>query len=154
MSSQETMDFGVLLNLAFASFRQRLDESLLADGFDDLGPSYGYVFRRVQGDGCSLSQLARHLSITPPGALKLVDEMVERGYIQRVPDLEDSRVKRIQLTERGRLVVQKAREFHREYEHALGERMGPDAVAATRSVLEAIVENSPPGRTAALPRPS
>ena len=39
------VDFGVLLNLAFGSFKAGLHAELARAGFDDVGPSFGYVFR-------------------------------------------------------------------------------------------------------------
>ena len=153
MSRKTPTDIGVLLNLAFASFRQALDASLSASGFADLGASYGYVFRRLEGDGCSLADLARHLSMTAPGALKLVNEMASRGYVERAPDPTDARIKLLRLTHRGLQALQQAREFHRRYEQALSDRLGPGAVAATRHVLEAIVDNAPVETPVRLPRP-
>ncbi len=154
MSSDASIDLGVLLNLAFASFRQGLDADLAASGFPDLGPSYGYVFRRLADGGCSLSTLAGHLSMTAPGALKLVNEMVERGYVERAEDPSDGRVKVLQLTARGREALRRARDFHQRYEKALSGRLGADAVATARAVLEAIVDNAPPAASTKLPRPA
>lgn len=154
MSSDHAMDLGVLLNLAFASFRQSLDADLAGSGFADLGPSYGYVFRRLADGACSLSALAQHLSMTAPGALKLVNEMVERGYVERTDDASDGRVKLLRLTERGRSALRRARDFHQRYEQALARRVGADVVAAARSMLQAIVDNAPPAATSRLPRPT
>lgn len=154
MSRDAATDLGVLLNLAFAAFRQGLDAELAATGFPDLGPSYGYVFRRLAEGACSLSTLAQHLSMTAPGALKLVNEMVARGYVERADDASDGRVKLLLLTARGRSALQQARDFHQRYERALSERLGEGAVAATRRVLEAIVDHAPPAAPARLPRPA
>lgn len=154
MSSDDPTDLGVLLNLAFASFRQGLDADLAVRGFPDLGASYGYVFRRLAGGGCSLSALARHLSMTAPGALKLVNEMIGRGYVERAEDPSDGRVKTLRLTARGRDALRQARDFHRRYERALSDRLGKDGVATARTVLQAIVDHAPPATSAQLPRPA
>lgn len=154
MSSDGASDLGVLLNLAFASFRQSLDADLAANGFPDLGPSYGYVFRRLDDSACNLSALARHLSMTAPGALKLVNEMVEKGYVERSGDATDGRVKLLRLTGRGRRALHQARDFHRRYEQALARRVGGDVVAAARSMLQAIVDNAPPTTSSRVPRPA
>lgn len=154
MSSDESTDLGVLLNLAFVSFRQALDADLAAHGYPDLGPSYGYVFRRLAEGGCSLSVLARHLSMTAPGALKLVNEMVERGYVERIDHLSDGRVKLLQLTAKGRKALRQARDFHQRYERTLSGRLGAKAVTAARSVLEEIVNTTPQTGLTKLPRPA
>src|SRR4249920_557051 len=92
---------------------------LAARGFDDLGRSYGYVFR-VLGDGDrSLSELAALLGMTLPGAGKIVDEMERRRYVERRPDRVDRRVKHIALSRRGRAALAAARAFHRDFEERL-----------------------------------
>jgi DNA-binding MarR family transcriptional regulator len=138
MSSDSYPDFGVLLNLAFNSFKNALEDDLAAGGFDDVGPSFGYVFRLLADEACSLTELARQLHMTSPGALKLVDDMVAKGYVARSPDGTDKRVKRLGLTRRGRAALKRAREFHARCEQALVDRLGARRVAATREVLSTI----------------
>lgn len=138
MSSGESIDFGVLLNVAFASFRDALDADLAAAGFDDIGTSFGYVFRMLAQAPCSLSELAAQLGMSAPGALKVVDDMVAKGYVSRSADAEDRRIKRLELTERGRAALRQARSFHEKYEQALALQLGPRPIAATRKVLEAV----------------
>jgi DNA-binding MarR family transcriptional regulator len=138
MSSESSLDFGVLLNIAFNSFKTALENDLAAAGFDDVGPSFGYVFRLLSEESCSLTELARQLNITSPGALKLVDDMVAKGYVSRSADATDKRVKRIDLTQRGRAALEHARGFHARCEQALADRLGARRVAAAREVLNAL----------------
>ena len=135
MSSDNPPDFGVLLNIAFNAFKKALENDLAAAGFADVGPSFGYVFRLLADGSCSLSELARQLHMTSPGALKLVDDMVAKGYVERTPDATDKRVKRLGLTRRGRAALHRARGFHARCEQALVDRWGARRVAATREVL-------------------
>jgi DNA-binding MarR family transcriptional regulator len=153
MSSSEPQDFGVLLNLAFVAFKDALDADLASAGFDDIGSSFGYVFRRLSEAPCSLSELAQHLGMSSPGALKVVDDMVAKGYVARSADAGDRRIKPLELTARGRAALGRARAFHAGYEHALADRLGARPVAATRKVLEAMAASrtGPGGR---LPRPA
>jgi DNA-binding MarR family transcriptional regulator len=117
--SDDPIDFGILLGLAFQTFVDEMHSDLAARGFDDLGRSYGYVFR-VLGDGDrSLSELAALLGMTLPGAGKIVDEMERRGYVARRPDRVDRRVKHIALSRRGRDALTAARAFHRTFEERL-----------------------------------
>jgi DNA-binding MarR family transcriptional regulator len=142
MSSVPSHDLGVLLNLSFVSFRNALDSDLAAAGYDDLGSSFGYVFRRLAEGPSSLSELAELLSMTPPGALKVVDDMVAKGYVTRSADPSDRRVKRLALTSRGKAALKRARQFHASYERALAERLGAAKVAAARQVLEAVISEA------------
>jgi DNA-binding MarR family transcriptional regulator len=132
-------DMGILLGLAFGAFVEEMHADLAARGFDDLGRSYGYVFRVLADGDRSLSELAGLLGMTLPGAGKIVDEMEQRGYVERHPDPADRRVKRLRLSARGRAALKAARAFHRRFERGLAD--GP----ALRAALEAIAADAAAG---------
>lgn len=142
MSRSDPQDFGVLLNLAFAAFKDALNAELAAAGFDDIGSSFGYVFRLLSDAPCSLSELAVQLGMTSPGALKVVDDMVAKGYVSRHADEGDRRVKRLELTDRGQAALDRARLFHKSYEESLAQQVGPRQLAATRKLLEAMTASA------------
>jgi DNA-binding MarR family transcriptional regulator len=133
------LDFGILLGLAFQSFSDELRADLARRGFTDLGKSYGLVFRALADEALHLNELAHYLGITAQGASKLIDEMAERGYVERVPDPKDGRAKRLELAPRGRSVLAHARRFHRSYERQLRERLGPRLAGDVRSALEGML---------------
>jgi DNA-binding MarR family transcriptional regulator len=135
----EPLELGILLNLAFGAVKQRLHAHLAAAGFDDLGPTFGYIFRLLDGASPSLAVVAGRLGITAQGALKIVGEMVAKGYIERVDDEQDRRIRRLRLTGRGKRALQEARKFYATYERALRGRLGGSRVTVARGVLEAIV---------------
>lgn len=120
MVKKRTPDLGVLLGLAFNAFVERLNASLREGGFDDLGRWYGYVFRALDEEPLALSELAARLEMTAQGAMKIVDEMEDRGYVERTPDPSDARVKRLRLAPRGRRALAMAREVHATIERELG----------------------------------
>lgn len=153
MSSPEPLDFGVLLNVAFVAFKDALDADLAEAGFGDIGTSFGYVFRLLAESPSSLSELASQLGMSSPGALKVVDDMVAKGYVSRNADADDRRVKRLELTERGRAALARARSFHGKYEQALVQSVGARQVVATRKLLEAMAA-SHAGRGGRVPRPA
>ncbi|MES2584197.1 MAG: MarR family transcriptional regulator [Pseudomonadota bacterium] len=152
MSSADTLDFGVLLNVAFVAFKDALDADLASAGFDDIGSSFGYVFRLLAETPCSLSELAMQLGMSSPGALKVVEDMVGKGYVSRSVDEVDRRVKWLLLTERGREALNRARSFHEKYEQALAKQLGKPQVTSMRKILEAMVD-SHAERSGRQPRP-
>jgi len=135
-------DFGVLLNLAFGALKHEMHAHMADAGFDDLGPSFGYVFRLVDQDSPSLGELAARLDITPQGALKIVADMVDKGYLHRIDDGTDGRIKRVALSARGKRALAEARRFHGLFERDLGSRLGARRVATARAVLEAIIADA------------
>jgi DNA-binding MarR family transcriptional regulator len=139
----ERIDFGILLGLAYQRFVDDLRAHLAARGFDDLGPTYGYVFRALAQERLSQRELARRLSITDQGMAKTVSEMVERGYLERGPDASDARVKRLRLSRRGRAALAAARAFHAAFAERLGAEVGASEVQRLERLLSVVAGKHP-----------
>ncbi|MDY7101029.1 MAG: MarR family transcriptional regulator [Actinomycetota bacterium] len=132
-------DLGIQLGLAYAAFVETLRDALADAGFDDLGGSFGYVFRALAGGPATLSELAGRLSMTTQGAAKIVEEMEAGGYVARRPHPDDGRSKIIELDDRGRAALAGARAVHRRVEERLTEDLGAADVAALRRALAAVI---------------
>lgn len=138
----DSIDLGLLLGLAYQTFVDLLRADLRAHGFDDLGGTYGYVFRALADNQLSQRELARRLGITDQGMAKILGEMVGRGYVERSPDPNDSRVKRLRLGVRGKAALRAARRFHAAFEAELGRELGAATVRRFRQVLDRITHRS------------
>jgi len=138
-TSSAPADFGVLLGIAYGAFKEKLHAHLSEAGFDDLGPSYGFVFRALADAPLSLAELAERLQISPQGAHKVIAEMVDRGYVEREDDERDRRVRRLHLSSRGRAALKAARRFHARVERELVDALGATKLTAARTVLEAFL---------------
>lgn len=137
-SPRHDTDFGILLVLALGAFKAGLHAHMADAGFADIGPSFGYVFRILDGPSPSLAELAKRLGMTPQGALKIVSDMTSKGYVRRVDDPSDARVSRLVLAARGKQALAAARTYHAEYERDLRKQLGVQAVTAARAVLDAM----------------
>ena len=135
-------DFGILLNLAFGAFKRQLHAELARIGFDDIGASFGYVFRLLANGPSNLSDVAASLGITAPGALKIVDDMVDKGYVERRKHPGDARQKLLTLTPRAHRAMAAAHDFHVAFERSLADRIGARRASAARAALEAIVADA------------
>jgi DNA-binding MarR family transcriptional regulator len=133
-------DLGIVMALAYGAFVDALREDLAEHGYDDLNRSFGYVARALVEGPLTLKAVAHRLGITSQGAIKIVDDMEQSGYVERVDAPEDGRAKHLRLTRRGRAALSAARDFHSAFEKRLAARVGPRAVAALRHVLDSIVE--------------
>jgi DNA-binding MarR family transcriptional regulator len=149
----EEHDFGILLGLAYIAFVDDLNQRMASAGFDDLGPSHGYVFRALAAESSTLSALAQRLHMTTQGAGKIVDDMEAGGYVRRRPDPDDGRARRIELDRRGRRALATARKAHADFERRLASRVGEAAVKRARAVLRDIVETGSPDGAAPVIRP-
>jgi DNA-binding MarR family transcriptional regulator len=130
----------VALESMLAEFRLELEDSRYAD----LRPTHGCVFRFVRDHGMRLTKLAELASITKQSAGEIVDDLVELGYVKRIPDPEDRRAKLICLTERGEEAQTHGFALFAEVEKRWMERYGRDKIEALRSTLEEIAAGERP----------
>ncbi len=141
-SPQTQIDLGVLFNLAYGAFVARLHTAMAKAGFQDLGQSFGYVFRLIDAEPVSLAALATRLQMTPQGALKIVADMEAKGYVERRNHPDDARVRMVALTPRGRTALLTARRFHTAFEAELAVQVGAAQALALRHTLERIVADA------------
>jgi DNA-binding MarR family transcriptional regulator len=55
----------------------------------------------------SLKQAAELVHVSLPAASRLVDDLFRRGFVEREEDVDDRRMKRVRLTERGRDAIRR-----------------------------------------------
>jgi len=78
-----------------------INAGVRARGFGDVRPAHGFAFARLAPDGATITELAGHLDVTRQAAAQLVDELVAKGYVQRVRHPDDARARLIMLTSKG-----------------------------------------------------
>jgi MarR family transcriptional regulator for hemolysin len=141
---QRQLDFGIVLGLAYQSFVEQLNAALAQRGFTDIRPAFGYVLRALADQPLTSGQLATRLAITAQGAGKLVDLMVEAGYVERQLDTTDRRTRWLHLTPRGQAALAAAREIHHDIELKLVAKLGAEPMGTLREVLEHVVGSDGP----------
>jgi len=64
----------------------------------------------------SMSMIGRHMGVSKPYMTALVDELINEGLVERVPDPDDRRVVNIRITHAGR---QETKDFTRSAREAV-----------------------------------
>ena len=149
----EPLELGILLGHAYSVFVDELHEHLHTHGHPELHRWLGYVIKALEAEPLNVRELAEHLRMTPAGAVKVIDEIAAAGYIERVGDPADGRVRRLQLTDQGRAMRAEARRFHNRFEKQLADQLGPRRVATMRAVLTELVHRHRGDPVAASLRP-
>jgi DNA-binding MarR family transcriptional regulator len=144
-SAQAPSDLGILVLLAYQGFVRQLHDDMDAHGYDDLGHSDGVVFRMLNHQPRTVSELAERLEISKQGTAQIIDDMQDRGYVVRTPDPRDKRAKLVALSPRGRSALDVARRFHRTYEARLTRLHGTEAIQALRTLLQTMADAAPDG---------
>ncbi len=94
-------------------FRSQRDPELTLPEFRSLA----FVNRSA---GCSLNEVAEHIGLEPPTASKLVENLVQRGLVNREEDRNDRRRVQLSISPKGKKSIDAAFEHTREF---LAERL-------------------------------
>ncbi|HEX3174297.1 MAG TPA: MarR family transcriptional regulator [Solirubrobacterales bacterium] len=143
-----------LLEIAFEALLDEFREDLEAAGYADIRPGHGCVFRFVRGDGLRLTELAGLAGMTKQSVGEVVDDLVDLGYVERVPDPADRRAKLIRLTGRGTEAQAVGFGLFAGVEKRWSKRYGADRIAQLRETLEAIAAAEAPDAVPELSRPA
>lgn len=98
-----------LLAQARLTHVREIRRRLAAAGFDDMPPTGVRVIGRLARGGTTVGEVAGAYDASKQAASKLVDSLVMRGYVDRVPAQEDRRRMNVVLTERGRAAAREVR---------------------------------------------
>jgi DNA-binding MarR family transcriptional regulator len=138
----ESPDLAILLTGAARVVSDRLGSAVVRSGVDDMRSSFGFVIRALAERDRTLTELAELLGVTKQAAIKVVDEMQARGYVERTADPDDRRAKVIGLTPKATKVRRAALSESRRLEAELREDLSARDVAAMRRVLSRLLERN------------
>jgi DNA-binding MarR family transcriptional regulator len=126
---------GALLRVPWEEVQRHMLERLHERGFDDLDAAHLNVFQYPGPQGERPSELATRLRISKQALNYLLGELERLDYLERRPDPDDLRSKRVALTRRGASAIGVIREAVGELEAAWAQRLGPERFVQLRSLL-------------------
>jgi DNA-binding MarR family transcriptional regulator len=126
---------GALLRIPLEAVQRQMLERLHEHGFTDLDAAHLNVFQYPGPQGARPSELAARLRISKQALNYLLGELERHGYLERQPDPDDQRSKRIALTPRGTTAIRVIREAVAEVETAWTKQLGPKRFAQLRTLL-------------------
>jgi DNA-binding MarR family transcriptional regulator len=143
MRDDDALTLSALVLAAANVLVDGIQAGVVARGFTDLRPAHGFAFARLAPAGATVSELAVHLGMTRQAAAQLVDELVTKRYVERVPHPDDGRAQLVVLTERGWACTRAAEAAAKETVGAWGAIVGEERLSAIRDDL---AEIAPGGR--------
>ncbi|MER6224688.1 MarR family winged helix-turn-helix transcriptional regulator [Streptomyces sp. 900105755] len=143
MQNSEAMALSAALLAAAGELTQRINDGVVARGFEGMRPAHGFAFSRLAPDGATVTELAAHLGVTKQAASQLVDDIVRRGYAERRPHPGDARARLIVLTERGWACTRAAEEAAAEVVRGWGDVLGEGGVRVLWDCLARIAPYGP-----------
>ncbi len=126
---------GALLRIPWEAVQRHMLERLHERGFDDLDAAHLNVLRYPGPQGARPTELAARLQVSKQALNYVLGELERVGYLERRPDPDDLRSKRIALTRRGFAAAHVIREAVAEMETTWARQLGPKRFAQLRSLL-------------------
>lgn len=90
----------------------------------------------------SLGALGERLGVSPSAVSQLADRLERAGYVERVLEADDRRVRRLRLSERGEAMMRDRRAERTRHAEAALSRLCPETRAALLAHLEALLAAS------------
>jgi DNA-binding MarR family transcriptional regulator len=126
---------GAVLRWPWEAVQRHILERLHERGFTDLEPAHLNVFQYPGPQGAKPSELAARLGMSKQALNYLLGELERLGYIERQPDPDDRRSKRIALTPRAVAAIGVIRDAVDELETAWANQLGSRRFAQLRDLL-------------------
>jgi DNA-binding MarR family transcriptional regulator len=113
----------------------------------DLNPPLFRVLNLVAAaEGQSQQAIGAAIEIPASRMVALVDELEQRGLVERRPDPEDRRVRALFLTAKGKRCLKRGREIAAEHEEELTAGMTPTDRKRLLALLQRIVDEQALGK--------
>jgi DNA-binding MarR family transcriptional regulator len=130
---------GYLLNRVYSSFRSQVTAKLATRGL--AFPQYLCMRMLSRAAGASNAELARALGVSPQATNVLVQELIERGLLERPPTVLCGRARPITLTAKGVLLLDQMERLVREAELCMLKRVTPRQRRDLKQILATLAWN-------------
>jgi DNA-binding MarR family transcriptional regulator len=97
-----------VLDVVPSAMRMIRNELRSHRGSDMSVPQFRALLHINRNPGASLNSLAEHLGLTPPSTSKLVNDLVERGLVDREESSSDRRRITMNLTDPGKALLERS----------------------------------------------
>jgi len=86
-------------------------------------PQFSVLMQLHYRGACGMSEISERFEVTAAAASQLVDKLVQSGFIKREEDPHDRRAKLLDLTDKGKQLVQQGIEERYRWVDQLAERL-------------------------------
>lgn len=105
----------------------------------DLTPPHAGILRAVAGEpGRSQQALSGQLDLLPSRVVAYVDDLEERGYVERRRNPDDRRLHALYLTASGKRLMQKIATLARQHEHRMTEGLNAEQRETLHELLATV----------------
>lgn len=98
-------------------------------------PQFSILMQLHHKGACGMSDISERFEITPAAASQLVDKLVQSGFVEREEAPHDRRAKLLNLTDKGRELVQQGHEERYRWVDELGKKLTHEERARVSAAL-------------------
>jgi DNA-binding MarR family transcriptional regulator len=99
-------------------------------------PQFSILMQLHHRGVCGMSEVSERFEITPAAASQLVDKLVQGGLVRREEDPQDRRAKCLQLTDKGKELIQQGSVLRYHWVDQLAEKLTPAERAKVGEAVE------------------
>ncbi len=134
---------GALLRFAHQSVIRRILGRLSAAEFGDVQPAHFIPLQALWDfpKGARVTELAARAKMTKQSMGELIDQLADRGHVERVADPQDGRARLVRLTSLGRKAGRMARDTVRAIEADWSRKLGARRIETLRATLKMLLES-------------
>lgn len=103
-------------------------------------PQFGILMQLHYRGDCAVGDISERFDITNAAASQLVDKLVQGGLIQREEDPKDRRAKLLNLTDKGKVLIQKGIEERYRWVDQLAEKLTAEERARVNEAIAILTE--------------
>jgi DNA-binding MarR family transcriptional regulator len=100
---------------------------------------FGALFYIHHSGRCGVTEIGEHLGVTSAAASQMLDRLVHLGLVTRGEDPDDRRVKRIELTKKGRQVIEGGMRARQEWVDEVAATLTQNEKLQLTSALETLI---------------
>lgn len=128
-----------LLAMAYRMLMDDLHERLRDAGWHDVRPAFGFVLLAARAEPTTATDIAALMGTTKQAASKLIAAMDSAGYVRRSVGASDARRRDVELSPRGRELLEAVEAIYAELEAEWAAVIGVRGVTRLRSDLSRVV---------------
>jgi DNA-binding MarR family transcriptional regulator len=99
------------------------------------------IYYLLQQDNQTQADLSRKLKVSAPTITKMVDVLIEKGFLTRIDDMLDARRKQVQLTPRGMQFQNEIAAAQRHVELTLRKDFSKDEIIMLQTYIARMTDN-------------
>lgn len=113
-------------NTLFSAYNKMLNTYYKNDGYNEITvASYQYLIAVFDAKQITITRLSEALGVKKASVTQMIDGLVGKGYIKKVKNIKDKRSSLIELTEKGRMLMESEDSIYKEFTERISRLLTP-----------------------------